>query len=43
MGALEIDGRNFQKKFPPRDEKHEKLILSPLERRFPRYPGRVSS
>jgi hypothetical protein len=25
------------------DEKHEKLILSPLERRFPRYPGRISS
>jgi hypothetical protein len=27
----------------PEDEKHEKLILSPLERRFPRYPGRISS
>jgi hypothetical protein len=42
-GALEIDGRNFQKKFPSGDEKHGKLILSPLERRFPRYPGRISS
>jgi len=27
----------------PVDEKHVKLILSPLERRFPRYPGRVGS
>jgi hypothetical protein len=27
----------------PVDEKRAKLILSPLERRFPRYPGRVSS
>ena len=42
-GALEIDGRNFQKNFAPRDEKHEKLILSPLESRFPRYPGRIGS
>jgi hypothetical protein len=42
-GALEIDGSNFQKIFAPRDEKHEKLILSPLERCFPRYPGCVSS
>jgi hypothetical protein len=27
----------------PVDEKHEKLILSQLERPFSRYPGRVSS
>jgi hypothetical protein len=27
----------------PVDEKHEKLILSPPERRFPRYPGRIGS
>jgi hypothetical protein len=42
-GALEIAGRNFQKNFARTDEKHEELILSPLERRFPRYPGRISS
>jgi hypothetical protein len=27
----------------PLDEKHEELILSPREGRFPRYPGRVTS
>jgi hypothetical protein len=42
-GPLKIDGHNFQKNFVPRDDKHGKLILSPLERRFPRCPVRVSS
>jgi hypothetical protein len=27
----------------PVGEKHEGLILSPRESRFPRYPGRVTS
>jgi hypothetical protein len=32
-----------EKIIQPVDEKHGKLILSPPERRFPRYPGRVGS
>jgi hypothetical protein len=32
-----------EKIIQPVDEKHEKLILSPRESRFPRYPGRDGS
>jgi hypothetical protein len=37
--AVKINARYSRKNIRPVDEKHEKLILSPPERHFPRYPA----